>query len=169
MTAGRVIIGQDAPKPRRDRSHDLQRAARAVSLLCLMFATVGVVDVALALYPVRFQSPVTTFAVFGSVTGGLPILALGLVGFEVAALFGGARSQQRIGAVLNVLALAALLVGFGIFLSSIGSAFAGAPKDTMPSLRQTVVRGVTFYLLFGAAFGVAAWTGWRGARGEAKT
>jgi uncharacterized membrane protein YuzA (DUF378 family) len=125
--------------------------------------------VVLALYPLRFQGPVTTFAVFGSVSGGLPILALGLVGFEVAALFGGTTGSQRVGAILNGLALIGLILALGIFLSSIGSAFAGAPKETIPNLRQTVVRAVTFYLLFGAAFAVAAWTGWRSARGAPNT
>jgi len=166
MTGERIIVGQETSKPRREPLQDFSKAVRAVSLLCLMFVGVGLVDVTLALYSLRFESPVTRFAVFGSISGGLPILAMGLAGFQILALISAGDRRIRIGGLLNALALIGVATALGIFVSSIAPAFAGAPRDSLPSLRQTVARSLAFYILFGAAFAVAAWTGLRPGRGK---
>src|SRR5512139_2389481 len=162
MGAGKIIVGPDGSgSPSRDGRVDPKTAWVAAGIFSLIFLAIGVVDLGLALAQSRLGDEATRFGVLGAAAGGLPLLGLGTVGLQVAAIGGERRSLARLASGLGLLLALGCLAGMGLLLAAREAAFAGARVASLPMLTHILVRSLSSYLLFAVLFIAAAWSGWR--------
>lgn len=144
---------ESAPAPLRPAP---QTAWRELGWFGFLIAIVGLIDLGVNWYPVRFGSPEWEFGTIATSIGSLPLLTMGLAAVLASFLARGTRwGILTLGAVLLVLGVVviALLAVFALDVPLALKASARSPAAL--ALRKTIVRtgllGLAFSLGYLAA------------------
>lgn len=124
-------------------------AWRELGWFGLLIAVVGLVDLGVNWYPIRFGSPEWEFGTIATSIGSLPLITMGLAALLASFLARGRRwGILTMGAVLLVLGVAvlALLAVFALDVPLALKASARSPAALV--LRKTIVRTALLGLAF---------------------
>ena len=160
MAVGKIIFGEAAKEAPRAFRSDPSEAWRALGRFSMLFLAVGVVDLALALYPANLGNAEVRFVTLSGTAGGLPILALGAITWLMAMLALKSRTGILAGTVINGVLALAIFIGLSALLDARGAALASAPVQARQLVQGAVIRSSVSSLFFGAAHLLAAVTGW---------
>ncbi|MEJ2218914.1 MAG: hypothetical protein P8099_20200 [Gemmatimonadota bacterium] len=117
-----------------------------------VLVAVGLVDVALAWYPVRAANPSWEFRAMGNGVPRLPVVAVGLALVALAALL---TERRRVAATVAALGLglgAITVLGYLAFLHELPLALRMASPEAAPAIRKSVVRVTFMCLAFSGLF-----------------
>lgn len=159
MGSGKLIVGEPIKGPSRG-GPDLTGALKVLALFAFIFAGASVIDIGLAIVPANLGAPDSRFVAFAGMAGSLPLLAIGVLGLELAA-FNLSRNTLRIATVLATVGALVSLVGLIATLTSYGPTLAAAQAQNRQIVNMTAIRSVSSYVFFGSAFVYGAWMGWR--------
>lgn len=159
MEARRIIVGEPVKEPQQRRP-DLTGALRMLAGFCVVFTGASLIDMALAIGPADLSTPGARFVSLAAVAGGMPLLALGVLGLETAA-FGLSRRLLIVSSTLATVALLACLAALAMMLPARGAALAEATEQTRQLVSLTAVRALSSLTCFGLAFAIGTWLGWR--------
>jgi hypothetical protein len=117
---------------------------------------VGVGDLLLAWYPLRFGVPEWEFATIAQSFAGLPVVALGLVGLLGAGLGLDRRWLVLVSAVLLGLAGVGILLGTVLFLTDVPLALQTSDGIARVGIKKAVAKTLLLGSVFGLVFISAA-------------
>jgi hypothetical protein len=156
MPEPKVIIRDHASRPRRPLVGGSRSAWVWVGWLACAFAVVGVGDLLLAWYPLRFGVPEWEFATIAQSFAGLPVVALGLVGLLGAGLGLDRRWLVLVSAVLLGLAGVGILLGTLLFLTDVPLALQTSDGIARVGIEKAVAKTLLLGSVFGLVFIAAA-------------
>lgn len=136
----------------------------ALLVMAVALLLVAATDIGLALYPRQFGDAVWRFQVLASVANGLPMVTMGALVLLGASARNPGSALMRAAVVLNWLVVGGILAATGVFLASVGPAFAAVPTEAAVGLRRAVFKTVVIFVAFGAAHCIAALAGVRSLR-----
>ena len=122
----------------------------------LLLAVIGAVDIVLYFYPPAFASPEWEFATVAAAVSSLPLPTVGLAALVAWLLARGSRGQKVIGAVVLLLAAAAVVAGYGLFLLNLPMALGAAAGPQGPAIQRAIIRTSVMGVGFGLAYVVSA-------------
>ncbi len=165
MSQSRIIVNEGPAQAgsRRGFSLGSERGWKTLMGFALLFAAIGALDVALAFYPTEFTSVEWRFSTLAAVSSGLPLLGVGLIGWQVAAIGLADRGAVVSAAIVNAVASVVMLVGMVSFVFTIGPVLVAAPEVRV-GLEKAALKSIVFWLLFGTMHGWASLVGFRFAR-----
>lgn len=156
--AGPSETGKVPKRPARDVAPALAPPMIAFGLVLL---GVGIVDLGLAWWPLRFGTPEWEF---GTASRTFNSLALGSTGFMflvMAAVVRDSVMGLRVLAGLALIGCIALAGTLVLYLSHVPVALGAVPADTQSTLVRAIFRSTTFALLYIVLFGWMSWFTWR--------
>lgn len=127
----------------------------------LVLLGVGIVDLGLAWWPLRFG---TAEWEFGTASRTFNSLALGSTGFVFLVMAAAVRSWVTALRVLAALALIGCIALAGtlvMYLSHVPVALGAVPADTKATLEMAIFRSTSFALMYIVLFGWMSWFTWR--------
>ena len=160
MASRRILLHEGGHQ--KEHRPDPAAAWRLVGWFSLLFTLVALSDVVLALYPADLSNAGVRFAVFAGIITGMPLLAIGLVGFLLAGINLNQRGRIVTGTIGHAIAALLILVLLVGFLSARGSAVGLLPPGSEAVMGKTVARtsilGALYLVVHGSALiaGVAA-------------
>ena len=139
-------------------------AWRALGWFGLVLSFVGLVDVLLVFYPASPGDPSWEFGVVDAAVSTMPLLVVG-----VAAMFGAALGQRKVGvtrgvAVFAILLATAITAGYLIYLTNVPIALRMAPEEVKAGIYKSIARTTIMSTAFGIGFLVAAFAALRTTR-----
>ncbi len=165
------VISVDAGGPRRLRFR-LRDARATVAVLVMVvggaFTVVGLVDLGLLWYPVRFGNAPWEFGTLSSTFDNLPMTALGVALLTLGLMWhprlGGA--WLRVAALCYLAAGLLLLVMAALYGLSALEVIGRAPDESMEAFTRALVKNVAEIVAYTAASGVLALVCWRAVERE---
>ena len=169
MDVGKIIVGESSRPVRDFHRVDQTPAWKALAWFALLFVSVGLVDISLAIIAADMTGPVSRMATFAGMANGLPLLTIGVVGFLMSGIGAKSRAIVLTASLLAGLLVVGIVVGLVLMLVSSGAAYANAPPAAHAGMRTGMWRAVVNYVAFGGALGIALVTGLRASRGAVET
>lgn len=156
------------PVPASERAARLVGSSRpdvawtVVGEVGALLAVVGVIDLALAWYPLSFGNPEWEFGTVTTTLDGLPATAIGLGMVLAAALFLEKRLLGRVVAgLLGLLGLLILAMGL-MYVTTLPMAWASVNEPVLQEgLLKAITKTLVQALLYPAVFIGVALQGWR--------
>ena len=153
MASRRILLHED--ESRKAYRPDPAAAWRLVGWFGILFTLVALADIVLALYPADLSNAGVRFAVFAGVITGMPLLAIGLVGF----LLSGINLERRgrvvaatAGHAIATVLILFLLVGFlSARTTAVGLLPAGSEAVMGKTIARTSILGVLYLVVHGSA------------------
>ncbi len=128
-------------------------AWRELGWFGLLIAIVGLIDLAVNWYPVRFGSPEWEFGTIAGTMGSLPLMTIGLAALLASLLARGRRWGVMTTAVVLLVLGAALVALMAIFALDVPLALkAAAHSPAGPALRKTIIRTGLLGLVFSLGY-----------------
>jgi hypothetical protein len=168
MRAGPIMVGEGG-RAARGIPANPRGAWKVLAGFGLLFVLAATADIGLALAPANLAEPGVRFVVLTGVGGSLPLMALGLLTFQMAMVGMGSRGGVAVGTTLNGLFLVLMAVGLMSLLGAREAALAGASEALQTQIRQAVVRALAGVTFFGAGHLLAVVTGVNILRGAGET
>lgn len=164
MAAPRILVSTDAP-PRRS-AHPTQPvvdgAWNILAVVGVVFAGLGLLDVALAWIPADFSSPEWEFGTITASANGLPLPALGLLLVLAAGVATGSRWKVRSASVV-MLVLSVLILALALLYVTVIPVALGAVDNALvrTGLVKAMIKASVLLLVFPTLFIWLAIRGWR--------
>jgi hypothetical protein len=158
MGAGKLIVGE--PVKAATRAPELTGTLRILALFAFVFAGASLIDIGLALVPADLNAVDTRFVAFASMAGSLPLLAIGVLGLELAS-FSLSRTTLTLSVVLASLGALLCVIGLAIVAMSYGETLRTSQGDTRALVNMTALRSISSFVCFGLAFVYGAIAGWK--------
>ena len=157
MSTSKLIVGKERADVRFGRE-DADAALKVLGGFGVLFVLVSAIDILLALVPANLSEPDARFAALGATAGALPLLAVGVLAFEIAALGRGSRLGTRVAVGLTLLMTVLTVGALILFVMSHGATKTAAPTDLVELVTATFRRGLASFLFFGTAFAMGCLT-----------
>ena len=139
MADARVIVGSP---DQVDRPLAWAGAGKLLVAVGGLFVVAGVFDIGLAFLPADLGNPGSRFSAAASASAGWPILALGLIAFQLG---GAARQSRGVGRAAVGLHWAfgfILAVGIVVLLADRSGVLAGSPPAAVPAVNRAFLRSL---------------------------
>lgn len=163
MSGGRILVGADA-KARRVPRLEPARAYRVLFVLGILLLVAGLVDIALALYPIQLGTPEWRFVTGVTLITGWPILLLGSAFVIMAGIALEHPPRLLFGAAVGGVLSAALVLLLLAVIAGREAALASADLARRPVLGKSILRSGLTGVIYVIAQSLLAWTGfsvWR--------
>lgn len=166
---GGVLLGVDAPSPADGEARRALSPARVAVVIGSVIALVGLIDVAMAWWPLQFGELQWEFGTISRTFDGLPLATFGL-----GAVLGGLAARRERGVMSWLFAAvvtALLVILMALVVLYVMDAFAawgttsGAVRDT---LKRAFVRTGLFAGIYLATYGWMSWMAIRMLRSRGK-
>lgn len=167
MTVPKVLlVGERLARP--VKVADVGHTARAWELLGwvgLVFAAVGLLDVALAWLPPMLGDPQWEFGTISQTLVGLPLPSLGLALFLAAGIARDRRWQVRLAGVAMGALLLLVLASALLYLTVLPLALREVTEPVARTgLLKSTVKSLALLVVYPPLFGGVAYVGWRRSR-----
>lgn len=161
-----VVLGGESDRPKtqpvkRSTEATLQSIAKPLLAFGLVLVGVGVIDVALAWFPLRFGVGEWEF---GTASRTFDSLALGTTGFvfiSLSATIRGWALALRALAVVAAVVLLFLLAAYVLYALNIPIALGAVSGERHRIMQRAIVRTTAFAGMYTVLFGWLSWFTWR--------
>lgn len=155
--AGRDRVLVDTRRGSRgSQGRSVHAGWNALGWFGLLLAVIGAVDIVLYFYPPAFSSPEWEFATVAAAVSSLPLPTVGLAALVAWLLVRGSKGQKVMGAVMLLLAAAAVAAGYVLFLLNLPLALNAAAGPQGPAIQRAIIRTSVMGVGFGLAYVVSA-------------
>ncbi len=150
-----ILINEPPPAVTRSLAEAPESAWKYLGWTGILFAVVGLSDIGIAWYPIKFGTPEWEFGIASTTMENLPLT---IVGLSLVFASGVARGRRRVvlalTVVLAILALAVLALGI-MFALDVPLALRAVPNEPAHSLLQrgmlkTAIQTVVYFTLLGS-------------------
>lgn len=153
----RVVLG--GPRPHYKMRDATASSANLLLALGVAFTLIGLVNLSLLWWPLRFGHVAWEFATFGSTLDNVPMtgLGLGLIAYSILLRRSGGATDRPGGprvmsTIFGLYALALLVVGV-LYLTAVPTILQRATPETMGPLRHQIIasgaEGIIYVIVFG--------------------
>lgn len=165
MSDAKIVVGQGTERPASRWVVESTAVWKMIAPVGLVFLLVGLTDIALSWFPMRFGTPEWEFGTIGTTLNNLPLPTLGLLLLAAWAVVTEKKLPVRVfGAVLMIVGvvLSGLVV---IYLLTVPPAWNAANSLENASAMAVAKKGIMKSLVQAVAYPLAyLWVGYRAIR-----
>lgn len=168
MNDPRIVVGHGTERPASRWVVESTAVWKMIAPVGVAFLLVGLADIALSWYPVRFGTPEWEFGTIGTTLNNMPLPTLGLMILAGWAAVTERRTPVKVFGVLMMvvgLVLAGLVV---LYLLTLPPAWGAVTAVEDPTLQVAAKKGIAKSLVqavaYPAIYLLVGWNAWRLAR-----